>query len=99
MWSAPVLSNKNKTFLEYCTSTVKEGPNGSIDAFQVVMIYHFLGRNITLLYRKGDKWSADPDILEDIVFVYNGENQFVPTDVDTYFFQYCIPHVSSSSHI
>ena len=81
-----MLINKNRSFLEYCTNAGKEGPNGPVVAFQVVMMYHFLGQNITLLYRQGEKWSADPDILEDIVFVYKGNNEFVPTDVGTYYF-------------
>ena len=39
-----------------------------------------------MLYGQGKKWSADPDILEDIVFIYRGDNEFVPTDVGTYYF-------------
>ena len=39
-----------------------------------------------MLYGQGEKWSAEPDILEDIVFIYRGDNKFVPTDVGTYYF-------------
>ena len=58
-----------------------------MDPFQVVMMSQYIGRNISILYGNGEKWSADPDLIDDIVLVYKGENEFLPTDVGTYILQ------------
>ena len=46
------------------------------------MMVQYLGRNITLVYGCGDKWSTDPTMQDDIVF-NKGDGEFLPTDVGT----------------
>lgn len=81
-WAGGVLVDKRKSFLEYCSETVKDP--GNIDAFQIVLMAHYIGRNITLVYATGDQWSTDPNMKIDIVLGYKGDNEFIPTDVGTY---------------
>ena len=47
------------------------------------MMAQYLGRNITLVYGSGDKWSTDPTMQDNIIFVYKGDGEFLPTDVGT----------------
>ena len=81
-----VLLDKRKSFLEYCSETVKDPAN--IDAFQIVLMAHYIGRNITLVYATGEQWSTDPNMKVDIVHGYKGDNEFIPTDVGTYTFNH-----------
>ena len=83
MWAGTILTGKNKNFIDYCSNCVKEGPTGNVDAFQIVMMSQYLGHNISLLYGQGDCWLADPDVMDNIIFVYHGDNEFTPTDVGT----------------
>ena len=52
-WAGGVLVDKRKSFLEYCSETVKDPAN--IDAFQIVLMAHYIGRNITLVYATGEQ--------------------------------------------
>ena len=54
-----------------------------LDSFQIVMMAHYMGRNITLIYGGGDHWSTETGMVEDIVLIYKGENEFIPTEVGT----------------
>ena len=54
-----------------------------LDSFQIVMMAHYLGRNITLVYGGGDHGSIETGMVEDIVLIYKGENEFIPTEVGT----------------
>ena len=81
-WAGGVLLDKRKSFLEYCSETVKDLAN--IDSFQIVIMAHYIGRNITLVYATGEQWSTDPNMKVDIVLGYKGNNEFIPTDVGTY---------------
>ena len=54
-----------------------------LDSFQIIMMAHYLGRNITLVYGGGDHWSTETGMVEDIVLIYKGENEFIPTEVGT----------------
>ena len=80
-WAGGVLVDKRKSFLEYCSETVKDPAN--IDEFQIVLMAHYIGRNITLVYATGEQWSTDLNMKVDIVLGYKGDNEFIPTDVGT----------------
>ena len=80
-WAGGVLVDKRKSFLEYCSETVKD--LAIIDAFQIVIMAHYIGRNITLVYATGEQWSTDLNMKVDIVLGYKGNNEFIPTDVGT----------------
>ena len=47
-------------------------------SFQIVMMAHYLGRNITLVYGGGDHWSTEAGMVDDIVLIYKGDNEFHP---------------------
>ena len=47
------------------------------------MMANYMGRNITLIYGAGDHWSTERGMVEDIVLIYKGENEFIPTEVGT----------------
>ena len=81
-----VLVDKRKSFLDYCSETVKDPAN--IDAFQIVLMAHYIGRNITLVYATGEQWSTDLNMKVDIVLGYKGDNKFIPTDVGTLTFNH-----------
>ena len=78
--------DKRKSFLEYCSKTVKDPAN--IDAFQIVLMAHYIGHNITLVYATGEQWSTGLNMKVDIVLGYEGHNEFIPTDVGTYTFNH-----------
>ena len=80
-WAGGGLVDKRKSFLEYCSETVKDPAN--IDAFQIVLMAHYIGRNITLVYATGEQCSTDPNMKVDIVLGCKGDNEFIPTDVGT----------------
>ena len=52
------------------------------DGLAIVFMSHMLGRNITLISRKGDEWSTQ-DMAVDILLVYKGDSVFAPTNVGT----------------
>ena len=54
------------------------------DALTIVMMSHFLGKNITLLSGKADEWSTEMNMAVDILLLYKGDNVYCPTDVGTY---------------
>ena len=54
-----------------------------LDSFQIAMMANYMGRNITLIYGAGDHWSTETGMAEDIVLIYKGENEFIPTEVGT----------------
>ena len=68
------------------------------DALTIVMMSHFLGKNITLLSGKADEWSTETNMAVDILLLYKGDNVYCPTDVGTYisfkplfsFFWFCL---------
>ena len=62
-----------------------EKENVEPDGLTVLMMSHYLGRNITMVSVKGDEWKAQ-DTSDDIVVIYHGDNNFTPTDVGTYLF-------------
>ena len=62
-----------------------EKENVEPDGLTVLMMSHYLGRNITMVSGKGDEWKAQ-DTSDDIVVIYRGDNNFTPTDVGTYHF-------------
>ena len=73
---------ENKSFWEYINASTKD-PSAT-DAYQIVMMAQMLGQNISLLYGNGEKWSTDPSMQDDIILVYKGDREFLPTDVGTY---------------
>ena len=73
---------EKKSFWEYITSSAKDPANA--DPFQIVMLSQLLGRVITILYGNGEKWTTDQNMKDDIVLVYKGDGEFLPTDVGTY---------------
>ena len=53
------------------------------DALTIILMAHYLKKNITLVSGKGDEWKTD-DVEDSIVLLYKGDYQFAPTDVGTY---------------
>ena len=54
------------------------------DNLTILMMSHFLGRNITLLSAKAEEWSTETNMAVDILLLYKGDNVYCPTDVGTY---------------
>ena len=73
---------EGKSFWEYITMASKDP--STTDAYQIVMLAQMIRRNISLLYGNGEKWSTDPSMNDDIVLVYKGDGEFLPTDVGIY---------------
>ena len=71
---------ENKSFWEYINASTKD-PSAT---YQIVMMAQMIGWNISLLYGNGEKWSTDPSMQDNIVLVYKGDGEFLPTDVGTY---------------
>ena len=80
-WANGILAQQKKSFLDYCSANMKDVT--LLDSFQIVMMAHYMGRNITLIYGGGDHWSTETGMVEDIVLIYKGENEFIPTEVGT----------------
>ena len=80
-WASGILTQQKKSFLDYCSVNMKDVT--LLDSFQIVMMAHYMGRNITLIYGAGDHWSTEMGMVEDIVLIYKGENEFIPTEVGT----------------
>ena len=80
-WANGILAQQKKSFLDYCSANMKDVT--LLDSFQIVMMAHYMGRNITLIYGGGDHWSTKMGMVEDIVLIYKGENEFIPTEVGT----------------
>ena len=76
-WASGILAQNKKNFLDYCSANMKDV------SFQIVMMAHYLGRNIMLVYGGGDHWSTETGMVEDIVLIYKGDNEFIPTEVGT----------------
>ena len=53
------------------------------DGLAIVLMSHFVGRNITIVLGKGEEWKAE-DVANDRVVVYKGDNFYCPTDVGIY---------------
>ena len=75
-WAIGILTQQKKSFLDYCSANMKDVT--LLDSFQIVMMAHYMGRNITLIYGGGDHWSTETGMVEDIVLIYKGENEFIP---------------------
>ena len=73
---------EGKTFLEYINASSKDP--AMTDAYQIVMLAQMLSRNICIMYGNSEKWSTDPTMQDDIVLVYKGNGEFLPSDVGTY---------------
>ena len=73
---------EGKSFWKYITAASKDP--STTDAYQIVMLAQMIGRNISLLYGNGEKWSTNPSMNDDIVLVYEGDGEFLPTDVGIY---------------
>ena len=80
-WASGILAQQKKSFLDYCLVNMKDVI--LLDSFQIVMMANYMGRNITLIYGQGDHWSTETGMVEDIVLIYKGENEFIPTEVGT----------------
>ena len=80
-WASGVLAQPKKSFLDYYSVNMKDVT--LLDSFQIVMMANYMGRNITLIYGAGDHWSTETGIVEDIMLIYKGENEFIPTEVGT----------------
>ena len=80
-WASGILAQNKKNFLDYYSANMKDV--SLLDSFQIVMMAHYLGRNITLVYGGGDHWSTETGMIEDIMLIYKGENEFIPTEVGT----------------
>ena len=80
-WASGILAQNKKNFLDYCSANMKDV--SLLDSFQIVMMAHYLGRNITLVYGGGDHWSTEAGMVDDIVLIYKGDNKFIPTEVGT----------------
>ena len=80
-WANGILAQQKKSFLDYCSANMKDVT--LLDSFQIMMMAHYMGRNITLIYGGGDHWSTETGMVEDIVLIYKGENEFIPTEVGT----------------
>ena len=59
------------------------------DGLAIVLMSHFVGRNITIVSGKGEEWKAE-DVADDIVVIYKGDNLYFPTDVGIYLSNYII---------
>ena len=73
---------EGKLFWEYINACGKD--TSVTDPFQIVMLGQMLGQNISILHGNADKWSTDPGMQDDIVLIYKGDGEFLPTDVGTY---------------
>ena len=80
-WASGVLVQQKKSFLDYCMVNMKDVT--LLNSFQIVMMANYMGRNITLIYGASDHWSTETGMVEDIVLIYKGENEFIPTEVGT----------------
>ena len=80
-WVSGVLVQQKKSFLDYCSVNMKDVT--LLDSFQIVMMANYMGRNITLIYGAGDHWSTETGMVEDIMLIYKGENEFIPTEIGT----------------
>ena len=80
-WASGVIAQQKKSFLDYCSVNMKDVT--LLDSFQIMMMANYMGRNITLIYGAGDHWSTETGMVEDIVLIYKGENEFIPTEVVT----------------
>ena len=81
---------EGKDFWEYINAAGKDA--SVTDPYQIVMLAQMLGCKISILYGNADKWSTDPNMQDDIVLIYKGDGEFLPTDVGTYhcyFIYYC----------
>ena len=70
---ASTLAKSNKAFGYYIEDMKKDGTE--LDAFTIIMMSHYLGRNITLISGKADEWSTE-DLNTDILLLYRGDNVY-----------------------
>ena len=73
---------ERKSFWDYITSASKD--LSTTDPYQIVMLAQLFGKPITLVYGNSQKWSTYPSIEDNIVLVYKGDGEFLPTDVGIY---------------
>ena len=88
---------ERKSFWEYITAASKDP--STTDPYQIVMLAQLLGKPIMLLYGNGEKWSTDPSIEDNIVLVYKGDGEFLPTDVGIYQYFYFYFFFAHKCHI
>ena len=81
------LSKVSKTFGSWIADMQKE--DSEPDGLVIVLMSHFVGRNITIVSGKGEEWKAE-DVADDIVVIYKGDNLYCPTDVGIYLSNYII---------
>ena len=80
-WASGILAQQKKSFLDYCSVNMKNVT--LLDSFQIMMMANYIGRNITLIYGQGNHWSTETGMMEDIMLIYKGENEFILTEVGT----------------
>ena len=80
VWATSTLHKTGKEFGYWLEDMKKD--NTEPDALTIILMSHYLKKNITLVSGKGEEWKTD-DVEDDIVLLYNGNNVYSPTDVGT----------------
>ena len=78
-----MLTRKEKRFGYWLEDQRKD--TSKPDAITIILMSHFLGKNITLISGKSEEWSTTADGDTEILIMYNGENKYTPTEVGIYF--------------
>ena len=77
-WASGILLQQKENFLDYCLVKIKDVT--MLDSFQIVMMAHYMVRNITLIFGVRDHWSTEQGMVDNIVLIYIGENKFIQTE-------------------
>ena len=81
LWASSTLSKAGKQFGYWLEDMQKEATEP--DALTILLMSHFIGKNITLLRGKAEEWATAPNMAVDILILYRGDNIYCPTDVGT----------------
>ena len=82
LWAASTLVKAGKQFGYWIEDMQKD--SNDPDTLTIVLMPHFLGKNIILLSGKAEEWSTETNMAVDILLLYKGDNIYCPTDVGTY---------------
>ena len=93
-WAFPYLTKLGKVFFSWIAEMEKD--EAEPDDLSVLMMSHYIGRNITLVSGKGDEWKAE-DIADDIILIYRRDHHFMPTDIGTCRFCFLFSFLSHSN--
>ena len=81
LWASSTLSKAGKQFGYWLEDMQKEATEP--DALTILLMSHFIGKNITLLSGKAKEWATAPNMAVDILLLYKEDNVYCPTDVGT----------------